>query len=146
MDNKNENYYLKLRCKIKKWLESRQGSKHKWSSYLLLAPDLFYLLWKLSTDENVPAGEKMKLVAVLAYFISPFDLIPEAILGPAAYVDDIVLAAYVLNSLLTHVDEDLVRKYWLGDEDVLGVIKKILRMADKMVGAGLLRKLKRRIP
>lgn len=139
---KEENFYLKLRNKMKKWLDGKDGGEHQWSQYLLWAPDLFYLLWKLSLDENVPTKEKVKLAAVLAYFISPLDLIPEAILGPGAYVDDIALTAYVLNSLLNHVDANLVRKYWMGEEDALEVIQKVIMAADKMVGKGLWQKLK----
>lgn len=145
MTPKEENYYLKLRTKMEKWLEGKEGAEHKYSQYLLWAPDLFYLLWKLSTDENVPTKEKVKIVAALAYFISPIDLIPEAILGPVAFADDIALTAYILNNLLNHVDEELVRKYWMGDDDVLEVIKKVLMVADKMVGKGLWQKLKGKI-
>ena len=145
MSEKEQNFYLKLRTKMQKWLEGKAGEENQWSQYLLWAPDLFYLLWKLSQDENVPKKEKLKLLAVLAYFISPFDLIPEAILGPAAFVDDIALTAYVLNSLMNHVDAELVRKYWMGDDDALEVIQKILMTADKMVGKGLWQKLKGKI-
>lgn len=145
MPQKEENYYLKLRTKMKKWIEGEEGSEHKYSQYLLWAPDLFYLLWKLSTDPNVPTKEKVKIIAVLTYFISPLDLIPEAFLGPAAFADDIALTAYILNSLLNHVDEDLVRKHWMGDDDVLDVIRKVLMAADKMVGKGLWQKLKGKV-
>jgi uncharacterized membrane protein YkvA (DUF1232 family) len=142
MNKKEHTYYLKLRTKMQKWLEGKDGKENQWSQYLLWAPDLFYMLWKLSMDENVPKKEKLKLLAVLAYFISPLDLIPEAILGPAAFADDIALTAYVLNSLMNHVDADLVRKYWMGEDDALEVIQKILMVADKMVGKGLWQKLK----
>lgn len=145
MAEKEHNYYLKLRTKMQKWLKGKEGEQHQWSQYLLWAPDMFYLLWKLSMDENVPKKEKFKLLAVLAYFISPLDLIPEAFLGPAAYVDDIALTAYVLNNLLNHVDNDLVRKYWMGEDDALEVIQKVLMVADKMVGKGLWQKLKGKI-
>ncbi len=143
MSEREEKYYFKLRKKMKKWLEGSEGSSNKWSKYLLWAPDLFYLMWKLSTDPEVPKMEKLKLIGAIAYFISPIDLIPEALLGPAAYADDIALTAYVLNSLVNNTNPEVVRKHWLGDEDVLEVIQKILMAADQMVGKGLWQKLKR---
>jgi uncharacterized membrane protein YkvA (DUF1232 family) len=68
--------------------------------------------------------------------------VPEAILGPVAYVDDIALAAYVLNSIINNSGPDIVRKHWVGDEDVLEVIRAILKIADQMIGSGLWDKLK----
>ncbi len=145
MGQKEADFYVKLRHKIIHWLDSKSGKSSQWARYLIWAPDLFHLLWKLSFDENVPNKEKVKLVAALAYFISPIDLIPEAIFGPVAFTDDIALAAYVLNGLVNHVDPEIIRKYWAGDEDVLLVIKKILLAADRMVGQGLWNKLKAKV-
>ena len=145
MDERQQDFYQKLRTKLRKWVESKEGTSHKWAEYLMFAPDLFHLLCKLSIDERVPSKEKAKLVIVLAYFISPLDIIPEAILGPAGYVDDIALSAYVLNGLLNHTDPALLQEHWAGEEDVLDVIKKILHVADTMVGKGLWNKLKGRV-
>ena len=47
------------------------------------------------------------------YLASPFDLIPDFIpfLG---YVDDLLLAAIVLDGILNFVDRSLILKYWPG--------------------------------
>jgi len=145
MDEKQADFYQKLRKKLKNYLQSKEGSANKWADYLLWAPDLFHLLCKLSVDKDVPGKEKVKLLAAIAYFISPLDFIPEAILGPAAYADDLALTAYVLNSLLNHVDPEVIRRHWAGDEDVLEVIKKILQVAETMVGKGIWQRLKRHV-
>lgn len=142
MANQESDFYMKLREKMKKWLASKGGSTHKWAGYLMFAPDLFHLLCKLSIDQDVPPKEKAKLAGAIAYFISPIDLVPEAIFGPAGYVDDIALAAYVLNSVINNSSPDIVRKHWAGETDVLEVIQKILEVADKMVGSGLWSKLR----
>ena len=113
-----------------------------WAGYLLVAPDLFHLLCKLTLDKEVPAKEKAKLAIVIAYFVSPLDLIPEAVVGPVGYIDDIVLSAYVLNSIISKTNPEVVIKHWAGDQDVLEVIQEILKVADEMVGSGLWRKLK----
>ncbi|MDZ7722486.1 MAG: hypothetical protein U5R06_06625 [candidate division KSB1 bacterium] len=59
-------------------------------------------------------------------------------------MDDIVLVALVLNSLINKSDPELVRSYWPGDDDVLDVVKNIISSADRMVGQKILNKLKRK--
>lgn len=145
MAKDQKDFYKRLREKIVKWSQTREAEDHPWSKYILWAPDLFYLVWKLASDPRVPKSERIKLFAVIAYFVSPLDLIPEGLLGPVGYLDDIVLVALVLNGLINKSDEELVREFWPGDEDVLQVIKTIVSSADRMVGQRILNKLKRKL-
>lgn len=85
---------------------------------------------------------KAKLGMAIAYIISPLDLLPEGIIGPAGYVDDIALAAYVINQLLNEVDNAIVLKHWKGDGDLLEVVRHIIEVTDEMVGSGLWKKIK----
>lgn len=140
----NEDFYQKFREDIHKWIKSDDGKVHKFADLILLGPDLFHLLTKLSMDKDVPVSHKVKLGTAIAYFISPVDLIPEALLGPVGYIDDIAVAAYVLNNLINDTDPELVRKHWAGDEDILKLIQRILDAANSMVGAGLWKAIKGR--
>ncbi|MEE4310666.1 MAG: YkvA family protein [candidate division KSB1 bacterium] len=142
MSQKHEDFYLRIRQKITAWLESKQGKSYKWNQYILIAPDMFYLLYKLSLDPDVPSEAKGKLILAIAYFISPLDLIPEALTGPVGYVDDIALSAYVLNSIMNKVSPETIRKHWAGEEDVLELVQRIVSEADKMVGSGLWKKIR----
>ena len=141
-DNKQD-FYLKLRAIINDWLNSKAGEESKYSEYLMFAPDIFYLLVKLSLDEEVRPIQKAKLLGTVAYFISPIDLLPEGLIGPAGYFDDLVLAAYTLNDIVNKTNPEIVKKLWPGDEDILIVIKKIIKAADNLLGSGILRKIKR---
>ncbi len=143
MANQESDFYQNLRSKMSVWLKTKDGSTSRWAEYLMLAPDLFHLLCKLSIDKDVPVKERAKLAGAIAYFVSPIDLVPEAIVGPVGYVDDIALAAYVLNSIINNSGPDVVKKHWAGDRDVLEVIQEILKVADQMIGSGLWKKLKR---
>src|SRR5215211_6392694 len=60
-----------------------------------LVPDLLRLVRDLVGDRAVPLGPRVALVGLLAWLISPIDLIPEFIpvLGP---LDDVVVAVLVL--------------------------------------------------
>lgn len=142
MPEKHEDFYLRLRKKMTDWIESKGGQSNRWSEFLLLAPDLFYLLYKLSLDSEVPSDAKGKILLAIAYFISPLDLIPEALMGPVGYIDDIALTAYVLNSVINSVDPEIVRKHWAGAQDVLQLVQRIVSEADKMVGSGLWNKIR----
>jgi uncharacterized membrane protein YkvA (DUF1232 family) len=142
MQAKEQDFYQKLRGKIRNWLQSKAGKASRWSEYLLWAPDLFHLLCKLAADKDVPAKEKAKLAVAITYFISPIDFIPEAFLGPVAYLDDIALTGFVLNTMLNKIEPEVVRRHWAGEEDVLMVIKKIIAAADTMIGSGVWKKLK----
>lgn len=142
MNKEQHDYYIRLRKKIEAYLV-----KHpvKFSEYLLLAPDLFHLIVKLSLDPRVPAGKKAKFAAVIAYFISPIDLMPEVFLGPLGYLDDIALTAYVINDFINDTDPAIVRELWAGDQDILTLVKNIVTAADKMVGSGIWKKLRGKI-
>lgn len=144
MKKEQEDFYQYLRHRIKEWAGSKEGQDNKWLEYVLLVPDFFHLLVKLSLDPGVPRPDKTKLALVIAYFISPVDLIPEIIFGPFGYIDDLALAAYALNNLINKTSPDLVVKYWSGDDDVLDAIQRIIYYADEMLGSGLWKKLRKR--
>ena len=144
MNKKQQDYYKKIRMDVKKWVNNNLDKENKWSDYILIAPDLFHLLCKLSVDSEIPSIKKIKLVAGIAYFISPIDLLPEAFLGPIGYLDDISVAAYILNDVINEVDPQLVRKHWAGEQDILDLIKTILANADRMIGGKLWEKIKKK--
>ena len=139
MEKKHEDFYLKLRSGIKNYLDKHNT---KYANILLLAPDIFHLLVKLSLDNRVSFDMKVKFLAVIAYFISPIDLLPELFLGPLGYFDDIALAAYVLNKYVNEVDPGIVCELWAGDQEILTTLKNIIHNADSILGSGLWNKIK----
>lgn len=129
-------FYQQMRDSIRTWLNGK-GSNYRFARYLMAAPDLLHLLCRLTADKEVPASEKAKLAGVIAYYVSPIDVMPEGVSGPIGYVDDIALAAWVLNGLINETSPEIVTRHWAGDEDVLDLIQQILAVADEMVGSGL---------
>lgn len=140
-DKKHRDFYQRLRLRIR-WWERQKGRGFEHADLILLAPDLFHLLCKLMVDSDVPLKEKAKLAAVIAYFISPVDLVPEAILGPVGYIDDVALAAYALDGLINRTSPEIVRRHWAGSDDVLDVIRDVVRKAHEVLGAGLWKRLR----
>ena len=70
---------------------------------------------------------------------------PEAILGPIGYLDDLAVADWVLNGIINHTSADIVQKHWAGDGNALQLIKDILANADEMIGSGLWAKIKKAV-
>ena len=138
-----ERFYDRLRKRIHSYVEGRGRNVEKFGEFLLLVPDVFILLWRLANDSRVKGKNKVLLGSGLAYFIFPFDIIPEAIVGPIGYLDDLVFAVYLLNKMLTDTDATILREHWSGSEDVLSMMQNVLNSADNLVGSDLLARLKK---
>ncbi len=136
-------FYDRIRNTIQRYVDGKGKVLGKTAEFLLLVPDIFILLWRLTTDSRVNGKDKILLGSAVAYYIMPFDLIPEAIVGPAGYLDDLVFGVYVLNKVLGSVDASVVREHWSGSEDVLDAIKRVLNSAESLVGKDLLGKIKK---
>lgn len=137
-----ERFYDRLRGSIHRYVENRGAAVQKVGEFLLLVPDVFILLWRLINDPRVTGKNKVLLGSGVAYFVLPFDLVPEALLGPIGYADDLVLAVYILNKMLGDTDADILREHWSGSEDVLLMIQRVLNAADQLVGTNILRRIK----
>jgi len=143
MDEEKKDFYQKLRTDIKKWFDEKNMDDNRWAEYILLAPDLFHLLTKLAIDPDVPVSKKVKIAGIIAYFISPLDFLPEMLLGPIGYLDDIALTAYILNDIINEVDPKIIQRNWAGERDILNLVKTIVANANNMVGSGVWKKIKR---
>ena len=69
-----------------------------------VVPDLLRLIRDLIGDSSVPARVRLALVGLLAWLISPIDLVPDFIpvLGP---IDDLVVAILVLRYVRRRLGE-----------------------------------------
>ena len=138
-------FYDRVRTSIQEYLDRKGRVLGKTAEYLMLVPDIFILLWRLTTDRRVHGKDKVLLGSAVAYFILPFDLMPEAIVGPIGYLDDLVFAVYVLNKILSRTDPAVLREHWSGREDVLAVIQRVLGAADSLVDGSVAGRLKKMI-
>ena len=136
-------FYDRIRNTIQRYIDSKGAVVGKTGSFLLLVPDVFILLWRLTTDARVNGKDKVLLGSAVAYYVMPFDLLPEAILGPAGYLDDLVFGVYVLNKILGNVDASVLREHWSGSEDVLDSIQNVLNAAESLVGTDLVGRIKK---
>jgi uncharacterized membrane protein YkvA (DUF1232 family) len=136
-------YYDRLRANIHGYLANKGARVEKGAEFLLLVPDVFVLLYRLTTDSRVHGKNKVLLGTALVYFLSPIDLIPELLLGPIGFLDDLVFGVYVLNRLLVDTDPQVLRDHWSGSEDVLAVISRVTAAADRLVSTKVLDRIRK---
>lgn len=130
---KQQDFYEKLRGKITSYLESH-GSASKIAPYLLFAPDLFHLLTKSMLDQRIDGKSKALIGSGILYFIAPVDVIPEGLIGPGGFMDDIIVAAFVVNMLLNKFSPEILEEHWVGDQKLLDALKKISETSDGLLG------------
>ena len=87
-------------------------------------PDCVVLCSRLLGDPRVPRRKKALLVALAGYLAFPFDLVPDFI-PVAGQLDDVVVVALVLRSLLRSGGEPLVREHWTGPDKSLALVLRL---------------------
>ena len=87
-------------------------------------PDCVVLCSRLLRDPRVPRRKKVLLVALTGYLALPFDLVPDFI-PVAGQLDDAIIVALVLRSLLRSGGPSLVREHWPGPESSLALVLRL---------------------
>jgi uncharacterized membrane protein YkvA (DUF1232 family) len=94
---------------------------------LRLLPDLVRLFRRLAADPNLPRGVRIRLILLLAYLLSPLDLIPDfiPILG---YADDVIIVAIALRSVTRRAGPEAIERHWPGTPQGLHAIRQLARI------------------
>ena len=91
---------------------------------LLFLPDVIRLLINLLSDTRVFLFDKLFVIGVLIYILSPIDLLPEIIAGPFGLIEDLLLALIVLYKLLGNpYNTEAIRDHWKGDPGTMAKIQ-----------------------
>jgi len=132
-EQEQKDFYQKLRKKLEQFLVSKTGMKHKYADYLLFVPDIFHLLIKIVADPAIDTKSKSLIGATIAYFIFPMDVLPEGIFGFGGFLDDIMLATFVLNMMINKLGPEVIEKHWTGDEKLLVILQKITDTSNEIL-------------
>jgi uncharacterized membrane protein YkvA (DUF1232 family) len=144
-EKRAEDFYRRLRTRLDEWLQSREGRAYRFADRLLLLPDFVHLVIRLALDRRVPMDLRTQTAAVLAYVILPLDLVPEGLVGPIGFGDDLLLIALMVRRLLTTVPPDVVLAHWAGPEGLIETVRSILDAAEEMVGDRVWKRLQRMV-
>lgn len=88
-------------------------------------PDCAVLLRRLLADPRVPRRHKVLLGALLAYLVSPLDLVPDVI-PVVGQLDDAIVIGLTLRVVVRGAGVDVVREHWPGPPASL---EPLLRLA-----------------
>ena len=102
-------------------LLGRRAEARAWAA---LVPHALILTRRLLRDPRIPATSKALLWLLLAYIVSPIDIVPDFI-PVAGVLDDAVLVALVLRFLLRHTDRMLIAQHWPGPERSLRLVLRL---------------------
>ncbi len=141
MDYKQFDFYQKLKIQIGDWLKEKESEEFKWKKYVALMPDCFYFVSELAADNSLTVPIREKLAKAIAYVLSPWDFLPEEVVGPAGFLDDITVCAVILNQVFGYIDKEVLSKYWKRDENLDSLIRAILSNAEDMLGKELYEKI-----
>ncbi|HEY4190853.1 MAG TPA: DUF1232 domain-containing protein [Candidatus Limnocylindrales bacterium] len=90
-----------------------------------LVPDLLRLLRSLIGDAGAPLDVRLVLVGLVAWIVSPIDLIPEFIpvLGP---LDDVIVGIVALRYVRRRIGIEDLRTRWAGTPDGFELLTRIV--------------------
>ncbi len=141
IEQRAPDWYETWRPRIQQWLSLHADSEA--AGIVLFVPDLLALVVRLGRDSRVPFMLKGQLLLAAAYVLSPFDFIPEALVGVLGLGDDAGVLVLVLMWIkgVASVDRQVLREKWSGQGDVIDVIdrlhERISANADRLYGKNL---------
>jgi uncharacterized membrane protein YkvA (DUF1232 family) len=99
----------------------RRGDARALAAFI---PDCMVLFRALLRDPRVPMGRKVLLAALVAYLAMPIDLVPDFI-PVAGQLDDAIIVALVLRSVLRSGGQELLREHWRGPDRSLDAVLRL---------------------
>jgi uncharacterized membrane protein YkvA (DUF1232 family) len=100
---------------------------------LRLLPDVVRLIKGLASDPDLPRMVRVELLFVLAFMLSPIDLIPDFI-PVIGIADDVILVALVLRSVTRIAGPAALTKHWPGTPDGLVAVRRLCGMPQEHYG------------
>ncbi|GAB3991940.1 DUF1232 domain-containing protein [Nocardioides marmoraquaticus] len=104
------------------WAARREGEGLR--DALRLLPDLVVLVRRLAADRTLPRAVRWRLAALLGYLLLPVDLVPDVV-PVVGWADDVVVAVWVLRSVVRRAGPDVVERHWPGTPGGLAVVRRL---------------------
>jgi uncharacterized membrane protein YkvA (DUF1232 family) len=110
--------------------------RRSWSGFLLAGrredgralagfiPACLIVFRRLLGDDRVPRRSKLLVAALIGYLAMPFDLVPHFI-PVAGHLDDAIIVALVLRTVLRAGGPELLREHWPGTTTSLNMLIRL---------------------
>jgi uncharacterized membrane protein YkvA (DUF1232 family) len=110
------------RVEIRRFVHEYSGAHQRAISR---AGDVFEFYSRLMLDRRVQGEARHLVTAVLAYFVLPNDVLPEAELGPYGMLDDLFLAGHVFRMIARELPREVLADAWAEDDDLRAVMDMV---------------------
>jgi len=95
-----------------------------------LVPDVIVMLRGLARDPSLPRRVRWRIWLLLAWIISPIDLIPDVI-PVIGFADDVALAYWALRSVVRASGEEVLARHWKGTPAGLALVQRLAGRRDR---------------
>ena len=93
-----------------------------------LIPDIARLVPRLARDRTLATGIRVRLWLLLAYLVSPIDLVPD-MLPVIGWADDVILVLLVLRSVVRRAGAAALERHWPGSPTGLAALCRMAGVA-----------------
>ncbi|MFO0631659.1 MAG: DUF1232 domain-containing protein [Nannocystaceae bacterium] len=107
---------------LRLFVDAYEGSRQR---TIARAPDVFEFYARLFGNDALSRDARALVNAVLAYFVVPEDVMPEADFGPLGLMDDLYVAAHVYRILRRELATEVLRAAWQGEGELDTVMDEI---------------------
>ena len=90
-------------------------------------PDAVRLIRRLAADKTLRRGVRIRLWLLLAYLLSPIDLIPDFI-PVIGLADDAIIMSLALRSVIKRAGVEAVTAHWPGTPEGLATLFRVCRL------------------
>jgi uncharacterized membrane protein YkvA (DUF1232 family) len=106
------------------WSVSRGQDPLTVQGALRLLPDVVRLVRRLAGDPSLPRGVRLRLGLLVAYLVTPLDLVPDVV-PVLGYADDVLVTALVLRSVVRAAGPDAIDRHWPGTPAGLAAVRRL---------------------
>jgi len=98
-------------------------------------PAVYRLMRRLLEDPLLPGRLRPLVLAAIAYFVVPSEIIAEDLRGPSGYQDDLFLCAWIAERIRQDLGTDeILLGNWDGDVPVVPLLTSILSQEKALIG------------
>ena len=94
-----------------------------------LVPSVIRLVRNLSRDKTIGRSVRIRLVLLLAYLVSPIDLVPD-FLPIIGWADDVIVVGFVLRGIIKRAGTNAVLAHWEGTESNFSTVLRLCRLSE----------------